>query len=920
MILKASVLAVFIFSLYDLEARPGGGGGFSGGSRSSSSSSRSSSSSSSSRSSSSSTRELTPEEKLMNRARESKYQILDYSLKITVNPDSGFTVRENVLVSPEPEFPVFMHSIPRSSFEISSGASSSRDYSFSKIDVSGVPKLHSDSSEWEYINESAVNMQTFVLGSKDPQKTPENVKYSVEYNIYRGFSVEKDQMYFRFPIQPLHGKKDKLSSSVYEIKLPFSLKKGTKISFYKYGDKPKLLNENELKEDTDTVYGRLLVIPEKNDYFFISFPVPSEEFRTENFGEKFYESHGDTFRFSESLISADIHSDTSVKIKETCPALRSDLTFHKDLQMNMPGPDSSDTREVFYQNIQCRTSAECTGYIRKNKYISLTAQFLTSSKEGFHLEFDLYDSGIRKGENMIYVFRDAASGIPGGTFRKTVHRISLPSQIPVQEITVKSSRRDFPGTSKISYEGSTVIVTDYAVTGHTAQSIEIHIPKKYFSVKDFEKNAVTMNGKELEIRGGFFSFENLIGSLIILFSLLIGLIPFGIFLGPFIYIFIKMFSSRRSSAGSISSVSGVSGGVKNSSRSRSNGRDELISMDPDFSEDQFLDRVRDTAHQLTDAWLNENMKPVRSLVSGGVCTRFTVQLHLMKAEGIVNCMQDWQILKVNIRSVDVSTSYSTVHVRLEGKARDLNLSRSLTEEERKLKLKSEPQKLYTEIWSFVRGNSAKTREGFGYFSGNCPNCGAPAKSLTDTNKCSSCDAVFNSGEFDWVLSEITQTSVWEPNTYQSDKYRDILIKYNISVQMIEDRASVLFWKWIEAKNTGDAVSLARDMHHKFEGISKADSRAYQDVSVGSADLKELYESDGGLVSEILIKWSSPVSGYTETLMKMHLDPANYKKFGLAEHGCDSCGAPLPEADSRVCSYCQSEIPEKLKDWLLVSVS
>ncbi|HMY68140.1 MAG TPA: TIM44-like domain-containing protein, partial [Leptospiraceae bacterium] len=134
-------------------------------------------------------------------------------------------------------------------------------------------------------------------------------------------------------------------------------------------------------------------------------------------------------------------------------------------------------------------------------------------------------------------------------------------------------------------------------------------------------------------------------------------------------------------------------------------------MDPDFSEDQFLDRVRDTAHQLTDAWLNENMKPVRSLVSGGVCTRFTVQLHLMKAEGIVNCMQDWQILKVNIRSVDVSTSYSTVHVRLEGKARDLNLSRSLTEEERKLKLKSEPQKLYTEIWSFVRGNSAKTREG-----------------------------------------------------------------------------------------------------------------------------------------------------------------------------------------------------------------
>lgn len=427
MTLKASVLAVFIFSLYELSARPGGGGGFSSRS-SSSSSSRSSSSSSSYRSSSSSstTRELTPEERLMNKARESAYQILEYSLKITVNPDTSFAVKENVSVSPEPEYPVFMHNIPKQSILVNSSDPSSGKYAFSKIDIEGVPKLHSDSSESESINESTVDMQTFVLGSKTAQKTRENVQYSVGYKVYDGFAVEKDQMYFRFPIQPLHGKKDKLSSSVYEINLPFILKKGTKISFYKYSDKSKLINENELKEDTDTVSGRLLVIPGKNDYFFISFPVPSEEFRTENFGEEFYAGHANTFNFSESLTSADIYTDTGVKVKETYSRLKEDLTVNKNLKLKIPETDSSEERKVFYQNIRCSASTECTGYVRKNAYISLTAQVQSTAKAPLELEFNLYDLGFQKGENIIYVFNDPASGIPGSTFKKSVYRFNLP--------------------------------------------------------------------------------------------------------------------------------------------------------------------------------------------------------------------------------------------------------------------------------------------------------------------------------------------------------------------------------------------------------------------------------------------------------------------------------------------------------------
>ena len=105
---------------------------------------------------------------------------------------------------------------------------------------------------------------------------------------------------------------------------------------------------------------------------------------------------------------------------------------------------------------------------------------------------------------------------------------------------------------------------------------------------------------------------------------------------------------------------------------------------------------------------------------------------------------------------------------------------------------------FVEIWSFIRRRGVKsTPSGRGLFEGNCPNC-ATALELNQVGACTSCKAVLRNGDYDWVLAEITQASVWRPRTL--DHAAPTIASYRathdagFTMQHIEDRASVIFWR------------------------------------------------------------------------------------------------------------------------------
>jgi hypothetical protein len=354
---------------------------------------------------------------------------------------------------------------------------------------------------------------------------------------------------------------------------------------------------------------------------------------------------------------------------------------------------------------------------------------------------------------------------------------------------------------------------------------------------------------------------------------------------------------------------------------------KITKHDPEFHSKHFLYRVDTLAEKLNHAWCDHKMESVRNLVSAGIFNRFNIQLELMKKEGIVNVMQDWFLETLSINSVEADSTYHTIHVRLSARARDLNLPINLTPAQRQSKLLDVKQNKYTEIWSFVRRVNAKTDSSKFVLSGNCPSCGSNILNLGELNRCGHCKSIINSGEYDWVLAEITQLEEWKENDTNRIGYKfDSIQETNpdVNIQTLEDRVSYLFWRWILSSREKSSKPLQRNATEYFFKEFAPTSHHF-DVAVGSVSTVELDWNERKIKSKVLVLWSGSTSIGKEPVHKEHyfyvqMDRNARKQNGLAGHSCEACGAPLPESNSLQCSYCSSPIPAIVNDWLLHKVS
>ena len=355
--------------------------------------------------------------------------------------------------------------------------------------------------------------------------------------------------------------------------------------------------------------------------------------------------------------------------------------------------------------------------------------------------------------------------------------------------------------------------------------------------------------------------------------------------------------------------------------------DGIRADDPAFSPEAFLDRAMTIDKKIQEAWSNGNMAPVRNLVSQGVYNRFRLQLRLMREqEGLQNLVGDFRPRKVSLMSSSLSHAYQTLHVHIYAEARDVMLPVSATEEKKKRALAMAVDDGFAEVYSFTRRRGVKTDAAKNILAGQCPNCGNIADAAGDSNKCTTCGTIYNSGEFDWVLSEITQGMEWKDDSAREVKGLASLEKENLSVnrQVIEDRASYLFWRWIGCQATGSAAPLARDATSNFLDGFRPAAGYFAETAVGAVDLQEVSGSGGGARASVLVLWSAALAKgkepeHREHILTLALPLEMKKPYGFADHGCDTCGAPLPESDAATCSYCGSALQKTNSDWLLDAV-
>ena len=380
--------------------------------------------------------------------------------------------------------------------------------------------------------------------------------------------------------------------------------------------------------------------------------------------------------------------------------------------------------------------------------------------------------------------------------------------------------------------------------------------------------------------------------------------------------------------------------ISQSTESKEKAIESIKGRDPAFDINILLKRVENGFLKLQEAWSNQDLRPIRPFVSDAVYTRFSTQIAQQKEEGWRNVMENVRIKNSIVASAQSDKWFDTIHIRFEAEASDYRISLI----DRKIINGTKKVAPFVEYWSFLRRPGVHTSQSPGLWEGNCPRCGAQLK-ISAMSRCEFCQSIINSGEYDWVLAEITQESVWiakesknisgAEEAFASDPF--------FTPQVLEDIASTIFWKDIYARQKGTIVPLRKLIHPNLaETMEKSWSGlegrvVYNDPALGSSEL-ELVERDGDwFKAYIRIAFSAikyavgsngekiPLAGglnlpEVAIFVLVKKISAKSKKFtGLASLSCPNCGGPQSSTDNDTCEYCNSILNAGENQWVLKEV-
>ncbi|MFL5355758.1 TIM44-like domain-containing protein [Archangium sp.] len=365
--------------------------------------------------------------------------------------------------------------------------------------------------------------------------------------------------------------------------------------------------------------------------------------------------------------------------------------------------------------------------------------------------------------------------------------------------------------------------------------------------------------------------------------------------------------------------------------------------DAQFELQPLLDRTRQLFLALQDAWFDRDMSPVRPFLSDATYQRFEVQLQLMASQGVRDAITDIEVLDVQLIGLDQSQWFDTVHMRVRARMRDSDVAASASQAEAVAAAKRAPLEAFTEVWSFVRKPGVQTRIGEDLFQGKCPHCGAPYKGGA-ANRCEYCGAIVNSGNYDWTLSEITQGIEHVRHYAQVDNLREAReADPALNLEILEDRASLLFWKWVDAQSRGTTQAL-----HKVaapDAIGRLDEelshlreqgrrKVFLECAVGGVITRGFeLNPDGFDRAHVEVRWSArqgigPANErppalptvpqrWVFTLLRKHGAQTNTDN-GMSTNRCPQCNAPLTDSAATTCDYCGASLGSGERDWVLAS--
>ena len=177
---------------------------------------------------------------------------------------------------------------------------------------------------------------------------------------------------------------------------------------------------------------------------------------------------------------------------------------------------------------------------------------------------------------------------------------------------------------------------------------------------------------------------------------------------------------------------------------------KLKQKDPSFNEQDFESHVQNAFYKIQEAWESQNLNIGRPYMSDQIMQRYANQISDIQSRGERNVIENMVIGHQTITQVKSDEKYDYITVRIDASATDYTVDKN-----NKIIRGDQKIKPFTEYWTFMRKGDVKSDPKKGAQANTCPNCGAPLQ-LNATGQCEYCNTIVTSGDYDWVLSEITQ--------------------------------------------------------------------------------------------------------------------------------------------------------------------
>lgn len=372
-------------------------------------------------------------------------------------------------------------------------------------------------------------------------------------------------------------------------------------------------------------------------------------------------------------------------------------------------------------------------------------------------------------------------------------------------------------------------------------------------------------------------------------------------------------------------------------KTKGKGLDKFERDNPNFNQDAFLLKVRTAFVAIQYAWSKKDLTEVRRYISDGVWQRFHTQLIIMDKLKQTNRIENVTIHKCQIDAVEADGQYDTIHVGILASQDDF------FEYELNESLNTSESNKFIEYWSFIRRKSTNSKDL--YNSKACPSCGVEiTDSLGEVAKCPYCAVLLNSGEYDWVLAEITQARDYifgdiTRTKNLSIKREQLVQEYeDFSVQGIEDYASNGYLQYLTAKVFNTPERVARFFTNELleSKINEIKHGEYQynrlflnDVTLIAAERVDNYNRlyinitesylRGILFDNKLYNSTMDICLNRQIVRLIRKVNSGKKKGSLYVHQCSSCGAQVADSLDTKCHYCGSILNSGDNEWVFDAI-